>query len=73
MLQEADFLGIIGLAREYGPSPAEPAVAYEQVLARHAIIEDRFILPRARELAAIRLERLRQYLLWLQEENFDFI
>jgi uncharacterized protein len=76
LLREADFLdflGIIGLVREYGRGPADPVTAYERVLARREAIQDRFTLPIARELAAIRLNRLQQCLQWLQEESFSFL
>jgi uncharacterized protein len=76
LLREADFLdflGIIGLVREYGRGPADLVSAYQVILARREFIQDRFSLPRAREMATVRLERLQQCLLWLQEESFDFI
>lgn len=76
LLREADFLdflGIIGLVREYGRGPADPVTAYRVILTRREAIQDRFTLPLARELAAVRLERLQQCLLWLQEESFDFV
>ncbi|MGD2077819.1 MAG: hypothetical protein PVH18_05525 [Chloroflexota bacterium] len=76
LLREADFLdflGIIGLVREYGRGPADLVSAYQKILARREFIRDRFTLPQARELASVRLERLEQCLIWLQEESFDFI
>ena len=76
LLREADFLdflGIIGLVREYARGPANLLSAYERVLARRELIQDRFTLPAAREMASIRLQRLEQCLAWLREESFDFI
>jgi uncharacterized protein len=76
LLREADFLdflGIIGLVREYGRGPADPVSAYQTILARRDFIRDRFVLPVAREVATVRLERLQQCLRWLQEESFDFL
>lgn len=76
LLREADFLdflGIIGLVREYARGPKELITAYNQVLKRRELIKDRFTLPVARELAATRLARLEQCGQWLQEESFAFL
>ena len=76
LLREADFLdflGIIGLVREYARGPKELITAYNQVLKRRELIKDRFTLPVARELAATRLARLEQCRQWLQEESFAFL
>ncbi len=76
LLREADFLdflGIIGLVREYGRGPKDLTSAYKTVLARREKIQDRFTLPTARQIAAVRLARLEQCLAWLQEESFDFV
>jgi HD superfamily phosphodiesterase len=75
LLREADFLdflGIIGLVREYARGPKELHTACQQVLKRRELIQDRFTLPIAREIAATRLARLEQCLQWLQDESFDF-
>lgn len=76
LLREADFLdflGIIGLVREYGRGPKEMESACRTVLKRRELIQDRFTLPIARQMAAVRLARLEQCLAWLQEESFDFV
>ncbi|MBK8987288.1 MAG: hypothetical protein IPM39_14630 [Chloroflexi bacterium] len=76
LLREADFLGflgIIGLVREVGRGPKDLISAYKVVLSRREKIQDRFTLPAAKELAAVRLRRLEQCLEWLQEESFDFV
>lgn len=76
LLREADFLdflGIIGLVREVGRGPEQLASAIQRVVARRAKIQDRFTLPVARQIAAVRMERLETCLAWLQEESFDFI
>jgi uncharacterized protein len=76
LLREADFLdflGVIGLVREYGRGPVDLVSAYQKILARREAIRDRFTLPVAREMAAVRLARLDQCLEWLQEESFAFL
>lgn len=75
LLREADFLdflGIIGLVREVGRGPKELTSAIKTVLARREKIQDRFTLPVARQMAAVRLARLEKCLEWLQEESFDY-
>jgi uncharacterized protein len=76
LLREADFLdflGIIGLVREVGQGPTELAGAIQRVLGRREKIQDRFTLPVARHMAAVRLARLETCLEWLQEESFGYI
>ena len=75
LLREADFLdflGIIGLVREYARGPKELITAYNQVLKRRELIQERFTLPVAQEIAATRLARLEQCGQWLRDESFDF-
>lgn len=76
LLREADFLdflGIIGLVREYARAPKAVNSACQIVLKRRELIQDRFTLPIARQMAVTRLDRLAQCLAWLQEESFDFV
>ena len=59
LLREADFLdflGVIGLTREFAWGPNNLEICLQQLLARRAIIETRFTLPVAQQLAAIPLE-----------------
>jgi uncharacterized protein len=76
LLREADmleFLGTIGMAREFARGPNDVAVCYHRILARRAGIEARFSLPRALNIAQTRLERMNQCLDWLQEESFGML
>lgn len=76
LLREADmleFLGMIGMAREFARGPKDVAVCYRRILDRRAGIEGRFTLPRAQNIAAIRLERMQQCLAWLEEEGFGML
>jgi len=76
LLREADFLdflGVIGLVREYGRGPKDLISAQKAVLARREKIQDRFTLPLAQEMAAVRLTRLAQCLEWLEEESFNWL
>ena len=76
LLREADFLdflGIIGLVREYGRGPKDVESACRVVLKRREFIQDRLSLPIAPPMSQTPLARLAQCLEWLQEESFDFM
>ena len=73
LLREADmleFLGIIGMARDFARGPRNVETCYKRILSRRNDIQDRFTLPRAREIAQVRLERMEKSLQWLHEESF---
>ena len=73
LLREADmleFLGSIGLAREFARGPKNVETCYKRVLSRRDGIRNRFTLPPAQEIAEVRLERTDVCLGWLVEESF---
>ena len=73
LLREADmleFLGMIGMAREFARGPKNVEACYKRILSRRYGIQGRFTLPRAKEIAQVRLERMEQSLGWLLEEGF---
>ena len=73
LLREADmleFLGMIGMAREFARGPKNVETCYRRVLSRRNGIQGRFTLPRALEIAQVRLERMETSLQWLLEESF---
>ncbi|HEX5944574.1 MAG TPA: HD domain-containing protein [Anaerolineales bacterium] len=76
LLREADmleFLGMIGMAREFARGPKNVEACYKRILSRRYGIQGRFTLPRAKELAQVRLERMEQSLGWLLEESFGVL
>ena len=76
LLREADmleFIGVIGIAREFARGPKDIAACYRRVLDRRAGTRERFTLPRAREIAQVRLDRMDNYLHWLEEESFGIL
>src|SRR5512145_1913191 len=61
LLREADmleFLGMIGMARDFARGPRNVETCYKRILSRRSEIQGRFILPRAQEIASIRLQRM---------------
>jgi len=76
LLREADmleFLGMIGMARDFARGPRDVAACHRRILGRRTGIEGRFTLPRAREIAQVRLDRMGQCLAWLEEEGFGHL
>lgn len=76
LLREADmleFLGIIGMARDFARGPRNVEICYKRILSRRDDIQGRFTLPRAQEIALIRLERMEKSLQWLNEESFGIL
>jgi len=72
LLREADFLdflGAIGVAREFAWNPNQMARAYQRIQMRRDGIRGHFTLPAAQKLAEERLERMEEILEWLQEES----
>jgi HD superfamily phosphodiesterase len=76
LLREADmleFLGMIGMAREFARGPKNVETCYKRILSRRSGIQDRFTLPRARQIARTRLERMETSLQWLRDESFGVL
>ena len=73
LLREADmleFLGMIGMAREFARGPKDLATCYKRILSRRYGVQGRFTIPAAKEIAQVRLERMEGTLAWLLEESF---
>ncbi|HSL42880.1 MAG TPA: hypothetical protein VK897_05575 [Anaerolineales bacterium] len=73
LLREADmldFLGMVGMAREFARGPRNLQAGYRRILDRRYGIQGRFTLPCAQEIARVRLERMETSLQWLLEESF---
>ena len=76
LLREADmleFLGMIGMARDFARGPRNVEVCYQRILSRRKEIQGRFTLPLAQEIARIRIERMEKSLQWLNEESFGIL
>lgn len=76
LLREADmleFLGMMGMAREFARGPKNVETCYKRVLSRRNGIQGRFTLPRAQEIARVRLERMEICLGWLVDESFGVL
>ena len=76
LLREADmleFLGMVGMARDFIRGPRDLQACYRRIVDRRYGIEGRFTIPCAREIARVRLERMEQALQWLNEESFGVL
>jgi uncharacterized protein len=76
LLREADFLdflGIIGVAREFAKGPKDLQKCYRLALARREDLKDRFTLPAARRIAEQRLASMDGFLSSLLEESFGHL
>lgn len=76
LLREADmleFLGAIGMARDFVRGPRNLQACYRRIMDRRYGIEGRFTIPQAQKIAQIRLERMGQSLQWLYEESFGVL
>ena len=76
LLREADmleFLGMMGMAREFARGPKNVDTCYQRILSRRAAIQGRFTFPRAQEIARERLERMETGITWLVEESFGVL
>lgn len=76
LLREADmleFLGVIGMAREFARGPKDLVICQRRILERRAGIQCRFTLPRAREIAQTRFDRMETCLRWLDAESFGVL
>jgi HD superfamily phosphodiesterase len=76
LLREADmleFLGMIGMARDFARGPRNVETCYKRILSRRDDIQGRFTIPRAQEIARVRIERMKISLQWLNEESFGIL
>jgi len=76
LLREADcldFLGAIGIAREFAWGPNDLRKCYERLLSRVKVIRGRLTLPRAVELAEQRFAEIEIFAGKLVEESFGYL
>lgn len=76
LLREADmleFLGMLGMAREFARGPKNVGTCYKRVLSRRDGIRGRFTILRAQEMAHVRLQRIDTFLRALEEESLGFM
>ena len=76
LLREADWLdmlGVIGIARNLAWGPNNLQKCYDRIVARRAGIQGRLTIPKAQELAELRIARMGNVLELLWEESFGIL
>jgi len=76
LLREADmleFLGAIGMARDFARGPRNVGLCYKRILSRRDDIQGRFTIPCAQKMAALRIEWMNSFLKELKEESLGFM
>lgn len=72
LLREADFLdflGVVGIAREFAWGPNSLQKSYDRILSRIAGVRGRFTIPAAQALASQRIVDMERFLAHLVEES----
>lgn len=76
LLREADFLdflGAVGVAREYARGPKDLQKTTQQILKRKELLQGRFTIPLAQKMADERMARMEAFLDALMEESFGYL
>ncbi len=65
-----DFLGVVGVLRDFAKQPKDMRKAYETTKNRQSILPDRLCLPKSREIAAQRVMEMQALLAAFEAESF---
>ncbi len=76
LLREADWLdmlGVIGIVRDFAWGPNNLHQCYDRIIKHRDILQDRFTLPIAREMAQQRIEQMNAVLAQIVDESFGIL
>ncbi len=65
-----DFLGVVGMLRDFSKKPSDLRKAYETTKGRKAKLPGMLCLPRSKEIARQRVQRMEAMLAAFEEESF---
>jgi uncharacterized protein len=65
-----DFLGVIGVLRDFSKNPRDLRKAFDTVKKRRSSLPDKLLLDKSREIAAQRMKRMDDLLATFEEETF---
>lgn len=66
-----DFLGVVGILRDYSKNPKDLRKAYEITMSRKKKLPGLLVLEKSKEIAAVRIEEMDQVLSWFEKDSFS--
>lgn len=66
-----DFLGVVGILRDFSKNPKELRKAYEITLSRKDKLPGLLVLEKSKEIAAKRIEEMNKVMTWFDQDTFS--
>ena len=66
-----DFLGVVGVLRDFSKNPRNLRAAYQKVLSRRAKVPAQLCLDKTKQIAEVRLRQMDELLEWFLADSFD--
>lgn len=65
-----DFLGVVGILRDFSKNPKNMRKAYEITMNRKQKLPGLLVLEKSKEIAAERIEEMNQVITWFEKDSF---